>query len=339
MGMSQRQRHVLELRAGPKAAESLDPETTGSRRRRQPFGYFKMNRYHLACLVIFAVFLAFIVTVTLRRGPYATKLKGRYALPRTPPQPTHSPTHSPTRLISPPIIYVSGEGNMGLGNLLYQLCFAFKCSVAYGYRVVIDDSAPMFSTTRHLGQRKKRNGRPYLQSIFKHWSRGRVPTEIPVISINSRVGPDVLARIELREDFRLKGWCQHYENVAPVLKAFVKQLDWEVNDTSWLRVVQKYGDPAGAAILTARCDTDKKHAWQASHYDDALKLLDPHDKLRLRWVSDLECKIPLRRPTENVSELDLVQMLYSSRSKHLVLTDSTFHIWIGYLAYVASPDA
>ena len=232
-------------------------------------------------------------------------------------------------------VYVAGTG--GLGNSLFQIASAIYYCETYDYKLILLYTPEILFGTANMFNRQKchiQNGEiyPYTRTIFR---------KIPVVD-----EPEAFTEIEnsfsanrpfpRAGNIKITGWCQNPDLFMDVFHAIPRYLNLR-DEAIEQYIAQKYGDVRGATMIGVRRGLDFAHMTKITDtsYRRALEHLEslgePTKKLFV--IGDVSAPLDLGgRPYTEVNESDIVQFYLGLSCKNFILSESTFHLWIAYLA-------
>lgn len=236
------------------------------------------------------------------------------------------------------------EGRSGLANTLFQIAAALHYVQAHPSckLVLAKTQATEFGTaqSRDRDQRlKSMQGKPvsYLDTIFKSIAR---EDKCMDVSAGAIVTNDYHATPELVPEGKnvlfISGWNQHRDLVMPVLGHMFDQV-LNVRDGSITKLLtDKYGrgDPhffETCVLVGMRRGLDFAHMSKLTDdaYISVLKQRFSNKRVLLVCDCPMSIQVPIRATV--VCEPDVVQFQLARLCPNMIVSESTFHVWMGYL--------
>jgi hypothetical protein len=239
------------------------------------------------------------------------------------------------------IVYFSGAG--GLGNNLFQLASAIYYCEKYNYELkIIKTEAMLFGTSNMFGKKKclKINGEfiSYDKTIFsKLQFIENIDVKHIIIVHNDYTNNIPHSQAEENNIF-ISGYNQNLNLFSSVMSKIPKYLHFDdIHIKNY--VLERYPNIENSTILCVRIGDDFKHMNKitSESYLKALNFLNMNGEIinNIFIISDI--------PTDNffnnkltyfteMDEPDIIQIYAGLLSKNIILSESTFHLWIAYLS-------
>jgi len=235
-------------------------------------------------------------------------------------------------------VFVSGIG--GIGNTLFQLATAIYYCETYNYDLIITQNrATLFGTSNLFGKTNCLNVNnefvTYDKTIF---SKIKFIKSIDgnYITVHNNYTNDLI--VPTNENILISGYNQNISLFSSVMNKIPKYL--HLDDINIKKsIFEKYPNIANSTIICVRIGDDFRHMTKITQ-DSYLKAID-HLKQNGETINDVFVisDVNTNKFFNNlminyaeINEPDIIQFYAGLLCKNLILSESTFHLWIAYLA-------
>jgi len=235
---------------------------------------------------------------------------------------------------------VSFSGAAGLGNNLFQLASAIYYCEKYNYKLeIVKTETMLYGTSNSFGKQKclKKNGEniTYDKTIFSKLKFIERIYENYVIVHNDYT--DNITNSPETNIF-ITGYNQNLNLFNSVANKIPKYLDLDNADIKNY-IFKKYPNIENSTIICVRIGADFSHMRniKPESYLKAIENLSINgEKINdIFIISDISTNAFFQNKLASFTEIDepdVIQIYAGLLCKNIILSESTFHLWIAYLA-------
>jgi hypothetical protein len=234
-------------------------------------------------------------------------------------------------------VFIDGIG--GLGNTLYQLALGIYYAETHGYNIrIVRNNTTLFGTSQYFDRDKcirDEDGNPvgYDKTIFRKLTfTDEVDSPYYHVLFNDYTSN----KHEPNIDILIKGYNQNLNLFQSVLSSIPKYLHFGNKDY----ITTKYGDLSNATCICIRVGRDYSHMTKINQYSYIHALETTNiDTSKIVIISDVpNYWKDTRYSVIDANEPDIIQFELALMCKNFIMSESSFHSWIGYIATSLDPS-
>ena len=241
-------------------------------------------------------------------------------------------------------VYIDGDG--GLGNFLYQIAYAFNYTdlpniyliqnpvVTTGHPIVLKlEKTKNIKNFQHIN---------YKNTFFKKFNYINIRPGNCQKIIRNYEEEIIDSNKEINNIF-IEGFCQNVKLFYHNIYKLVNALDFSNEEIkSYIR--KKYGEVNSGICICLRQGYDmpgwlKKIFVDKNYYRKCINEIRKTNKdIKLYIISDVAgawkniIGLDKEFPAIEVNEKDIIQFHFALNCSHFIMSQSTFHFWIAYVA-------
>lgn len=250
-------------------------------------------------------------------------------------------------------VHVYGIPNCGLGNILFQVATAIYYAEKYKYIIVLKKSYSIcYGTSNMFGREKMiknemNNYKTYDETIFKNFLFSNGHNENNIIVYNYFSDDKIIP--ESGKEIIIDGFCQNIYLFYEYLNKIPKYL--HLNNPEIIKYIQNKYPPienTNSVCIGVRFGKDFEHRKNIITVESYKKALAFYKSLGIEIknifiISDVKNTTELLNLGENyncieIDENDIVQIYCGIQCDNFILSESTFHLWIAYLAVAKNKE-
>ena len=234
-------------------------------------------------------------------------------------------------------VYIRGSG--GLGNVLFHLASAIYYCEKYNFELkIVKTAATLYGTSNLFGKIKtymvNGNFMSYAQTIFSKL-QFIDNVEGDYVTVHNDLTCDVI--IPQEKNILISGHNHHINTVTQVMDKISNYLF--LDDTNIKNyILEKYPNIQNSTIICVRIGDDFKHMNKLKP-ESYLKAIEHLNELGestsdLFVMSDISTHTFFNNTIPSFTEIDepdIFQIYAGLMAKNIILSESTFHLWIAYL--------
>jgi len=240
-------------------------------------------------------------------------------------------------------IFVKGYTQFGLGNCMFQIAAAIYYCEKYNYTLFLDGNSESLAggTANKFNRQQQEQNDSYFNTIFKNLNREYGTLEYETTIFNNYTD----TKHAPLGNMLIEGYCQ---NINLFYEVKHKLLDYfnlgNSNKISYVRSKYNINKDDINVMVGLRLDNDggfKYSNLTIKSYKFVMNKivsenLDKNKKIKFYVISDILPPFNLFKNTDfeiiYIKEDDVTQMNVGNECSHHILSESTFHYWIGALS-------